>query len=144
MIPPVIAAITVAVGETSSYVECSRIEDLISKESPGAQDQIGPNKSIGDGMVGAEVQAHHEICANCIHWNPTGGDGEALTGACRRFPPQVFPYIQINENPVITKNPLGQAEQSRFSASSDGLFAFPGTDRFAWCGEFKMMDEPRV
>ncbi|MEG0990540.1 hypothetical protein [Gordonibacter sp.] len=78
-----------------------------------------------------------ETCANCIHWNPTGGKDDALTGACRRFPPQVFPYIQINENAV-------NMGKGRFSASSDGLFAFPGTDRVAWCGEFDMMDEPRV
>nr|DAO05411.1 MAG TPA: hypothetical protein [Caudoviricetes sp.] len=59
------------------------------------------------------------VCANCKWWVPACSDGDSYSedGACHRYPPTVL---------------------------DDEAGIFPTTDCDGWCGEFAIMQHPRV
>lgn len=63
---------------------------------------------------------YKRVCANCKWWIPNRDDGETYSddGTCHRYPPK-FEY-------------------------DPGSYYFPETDDDMWCGEFAIMQHPRL
>lgn len=83
-------------------------------------------------------------CANCKYWYPYNEKkvdelGDGAEGECRRYPPSV---------PVIETDNPDKNECSLFDVYIPLIMGTPlMTNPFSfageWCGEFKLMDNPR-
>lgn len=62
---------------------------------------------------------YQRVCANCKWWVPNRDDGETYSddGTCHRYPPAVL---------------------------DDEAGIFPMVDCDGWCGEFAIMQHPRI
>lgn len=87
-------------------------------------------------------------CANCEYWyvyneNELEKHGELAEGECRRYPPNVPIFDNINKN---KNNEYAYKIKELFLFLTKGTVRMSNPFVFAgeWCGEFKMMDNPRL
>ena len=84
-----------------------------------------------------------ECCANCEYWYIYNEDdlnrlGEVADGECRRYPPNA-PMIETDKNDDMVYLADCRIVLNKGVMMMSNPFTFAGE----WCGEFKMMDEPR-
>lgn len=83
-----------------------------------------------------------KCCANCEHWYPYDESnldefGEVALGECRRYPPNV-PVVEPSNCDWHPIADLGIC-LIRGTIAMSNPFTYAGE----WCGEFRLMDEPR-